>query len=131
MKLSSLDKYQLLVIEDDIVTRSLLRRMLHQIGFSFVSEAADGEAGYTEIMIRRPHLVLCDVHMEPVDGFELVRRVRDFRLGSVRDTPIIMLTADAHEETVMTAKDLQVQGYITKPVNFEMLRDRVESVLGG
>jgi two-component system chemotaxis response regulator CheY len=129
MKLSSLDRYQLLIVEDDPMTRALLRRMLQQIGFSSVAEAADGEVGFQEIVIRRPHLVLCDVHMEPVDGFELVRRIREFRLASIRDTPIIMLTADAHEATVTTARGLQVQGYLTKPVDIDILRDRLEAVL--
>lgn len=124
------DRFHLLIVDDDLTTRMMLRQMLKQIGFNYVVEAADAEAGYQEIILRRPHLVLCDIHMPPVDGFDLVRRVREFRLASVRETPILMLTADRFEDTVKYAKDLVVQGYIAKPTTMEILRDRIDAVLG-
>jgi len=120
---------KVLVVEDETHTRAIIRSMLRQIGIHTVLEATDGKAGLTEIARTRPTLVLCDIHMKPVDGRQFLKMVRETKVDWVRNIPVIFLTADAKPETVQMAKDLHVDGYLVKPVTAGDLKARIDSVL--
>lgn len=119
----------LLVIEDEGNTRLLIKRLLLQIGIISVVEAADGKAGLDEAMRTRPTIILCDVHMEPVDGRAFLKTLRGLKVRSLATTPVIFLTADAQTDTVLFAKEHQVNGYLVKPVSLTALKSRVDAVL--
>ena len=120
---------KVLIVEDEVHTRAMIRSMLRQIGIHHAMEAADGKAGLTEIARTRPTLVLCDVHMQPVDGRQFLKLVRATKVDWVKNIPVIFLTADAKPETVKLAKELQVDGYLVKPVNVGDLKARIDAVL--
>ncbi len=125
----SYDDVKVLVVEDEAHTRTMIRSMLRQIGIHKSTEAADGKAGLTEIARTRPTLVLCDVHMQPVDGRQFLKMVRATKVDWVRNIPVIFLTADANPETVKIAKELHVDGYLVKPVAAADLKARIDAVL--
>ena len=118
-----------LVVEDEQMTRAGIRNQLRQIGIPTIIEAADGKAGLNEIARTRPTLVLCDVHMKPVDGRQFLKMVRTVKVEWVRNIPIIFLTADAKPETVTFAKEFQVNSYLVKPVTLSDLKSRIDQVL--
>ncbi len=118
-----------LVIEDERNTRVLIRRMLQQIGIGSVVDAADGKAGLDEAMRTKPTLILCDVHMEPVDGRAFLKMLRSLKIRQLATTPVIFLTADAQTDTVLFAKEHQVNGYLVKPVSLTQLKTRIDAVL--
>ncbi len=120
-----------LVVEDEPMTRAGIRSQLRQIGIPTVVEAADGKAGLTEIARTRPTLVLCDVHMQPVDGRQFLKMVRTVKVEWVKNIPIIFLTADANPETVSFAKEYQINGYLVKPITLADLKSRIDTVLKG
>jgi two-component system chemotaxis response regulator CheY len=118
-----------LVVEDEATTRAGIRSQLRQIGIPTVIEAADGKAGLAEIARTRPTLVLCDVHMQPVDGRQFLKMVRTVKVEWVRNIPIVFLTADTKAETVAFAKEFQVNGYLVKPVMLADLKARIDHIL--
>jgi two-component system chemotaxis response regulator CheY len=118
-----------LVIEDEPNTRLLIKRLLLQIGIISVLEAGDGKAGLDEAMRTRPTIILCDVHMEPVDGRQFLKTLRGLKVRGLATTPVIFLTADAQTDTVLFAKEHQVNGYLVKPVSLTALKSRMDAVL--
>jgi len=128
-KKTGYEHVKVLIVEDEVHTRAMIRSMLRQIGIHQAMEAADGKAGLTEIARTRPTLVLCDVHMQPVDGRQFLKLVRATKVDWVKNIPVIFLTADAKPETVKLAKELQVDGYLVKPVNVGDLKARIDAVL--
>ncbi len=118
-----------LIVEDEATTRASIRSQLRQIGISTILEAADGKAGLAELARTRPTLVLCDVHMKPVDGRQFLKMVRTVKVEWVKNIPIIFLTADANPDTVAFAKEFHVNGYLVKPISVNDLKARIDTVL--
>ncbi len=81
---------KILVIEDDDVTRELMRMALEKQGYE-VSVAADGVRGYDTAVFLKPDLIVTDIRMPAADGIHVMRRVRD--TPSLETTPILVATA--------------------------------------
>lgn len=118
-----------LVVEDEQTTRQSIKSVLRQIGIATIMDAADGKAGLAELARTRPTLVLCDIHMKPVDGRQFLKMVRTARVDWVKNIPIIFLTADANPDTVNFAKEFQVNGYLVKPITVGDVKNRIDAVL--
>lgn len=101
----------------------MLERGLAYEGFE-VDCAHDGDAGLTLASERPPHVILLDIAMPTIDGFEVCRRLR---LG--HDIPIIMLTARDDVVDKVTAFGLGADDYVPKPFAFEELLARIKAVL--
>jgi CheY-like chemotaxis protein len=119
----------ILVVEDDATTRQMLRRMLEREGWE-VDEADNGEVALGRVAERRPDLILLDLMMPRMDGFELIRALRSAALW--RGVPIVVLTA-----MDLTAADrLRLNGYVERVLqkgaytHDELLRDVRDLVLG-
>ncbi|WP_430473125.1 response regulator [Thalassospira lucentensis] len=120
---------KIVVIEDDIYIRQIIVRLLRQIGFRSIYEASDGKAGMEQVIRTRPDIILCDIHMEPMDGLEFLRTLRNFNHPRFSAIPVIFLTSDVQGETVIAARDLDVSGYIAKPVSVQQLKEKLDAVL--
>jgi two-component system response regulator MprA len=112
-----------LLVDDDQKIISLLKRGLAYEGFE-VYTAADGEAGLLAAATCQPHLVLLDITMPGVDGFEVCRR-----LHLLGDSAIIMLTARDDVVDKVNALGLGADDYVPKPFSFEELVARIRAVL--
>lgn len=123
------DKIRILIVEDESYTRQMITGMLRQIGFQYINEAPEGGQGFKEVVRLRPQAVLCDVHMEPVDGLAFLSKLRGFANDAIAATPVIFLTADKQQETVLSAKHLKVDGYLVKPVAVALLKQRLDALL--
>jgi len=119
-----------LVIDDSGASRTLLKGLLSQQGFTCL-EAADGNAGLQVLRSNWPlDLVLLDWHMEPMDGPEFLRQIRDD--PRTVGVPVIMITAEASRQAVVDAAKLGVQGYVVKPFNKQSVSERIAALgLGG
>jgi two-component system chemotaxis response regulator CheY len=122
---------RVVVIEDEDYTRRIIIRSLRQLGVVKVHEARDGGEGLKVVATVRPNIVLCDIHMEPIDGMKFLEDLRQLPIPAIASIPVVFLTADAEQNTVISAKKLQVNGYLVKPVSITQLQRRIESVLGG
>jgi len=114
---------RVLLVDDDPKIISLLKRGLAYEGFE-VYTAPDGEAGLIAAKTYQPHLVLLDITMPGVDGFEVCRRLR-----LLDDIAIIMLTARDDVADKVNALGLGADDYVPKPFSFDELVARIRAVL--
>ena len=113
----------ILVIDDDPALTQLLEINLTKAGYRFVS-AAHGIAGLQSLERERPTLVLLDINMPKLDGWETCRLIRE-----VSTVPILMLTARDDEADIARGLDLGADDYITKPFGIVELLARVRAAL--
>lgn len=104
-----------LVVEDDVTTRSLIVRMLKTMGASAVYEAEHGGEGLCLAWEHKPTIAVCDVNMAPVDGLSFLGGVRAALEPKVSRLPVIMFTAAKDSAAMEKARALGVQGYLLKP----------------
>ncbi|MCR9073540.1 MAG: response regulator [Alphaproteobacteria bacterium] len=123
------DHLRVLVLEDEGHIRRIVCRLLRQIGFKLIHDVANGADGFKELLRVKPHVILCDIHMEPIDGMTFLRKLRALGHPEFSRIPVIFLTADAQRETVVEAKDLHVDGYLVKPISPKQLKERIDAVL--
>jgi two-component system, chemotaxis family, chemotaxis protein CheY len=118
-----------LVVDDYKTMVRIIKNLLKQIGFEDVDEASDGTEALSKLKERNYGLVISDWNMEPMTGFELLKRVRDD--ASLTALPFIMVTAEAKSENVIAAKKAGVNNYIVKPFNAQTLKSKIETVFEG
>jgi two-component system, chemotaxis family, chemotaxis protein CheY len=116
---------RILLIEDDDINRKLLANILKTIGFSNISEAADGIAGWSQLQEQEFDLVLTDWMMPELDGLELLMKIRKSN-ETFKDLPILMITAMGKQEDVMKAMKWGINGYIVKPYNVTTILAKIE-----
>lgn len=115
---------KLLVVDDDPELRPLVGFALRQASY-LVVEAASGEEALTQIERELPDLMILDVNLPGIDGFEVLRRAR----AGGRRLPILMLTVRGEEEDLVRGLDLGADDYLTKPFSPRTLLARVRALL--
>lgn len=116
-----------LYIEDDRANRTLVRRVLEAEGYD-VLEAEDGRQGLEVASRKRPDLILVDISMPDMDGYEVTARLRG--MDEVGHVPIIALTANVMKGDRERALEAGCAGYIQKPIDIDVLPLQVASFLG-
>ena len=120
---------RILILEDDRHVRIIVRRLLREIGFRTILEGDNGIDGFRELLLARPDIVLCDIHMKPMGGMTFLRKLRSLGREQFSELPVIFMTSDTQSETVSEALDLRVDGYLTKPISRAALKEKVDAVL--
>ena len=115
-----------LVVDDEPTARTMLRLILVRAGFE-VLEAQDGSEALDEVQRNVPDLMILDIVMPGIDGFEVCRILRN--QDETADLPIIMLSARADAESVNRGLLLGATKYLTKPVMPDELTRHVREVL--
>lgn len=115
----------LLAVDDDPTTRKLVQAVLSKQGYR-VLLAPDGQAGVEAFTANRPDLILMDVQMPGMNGFDACGLVRQLDGDA---TPIIMLTGSEDLESIERAFNAGATDFITKPINFPLLAQRVRYAL--
>jgi len=116
-------KGKLLIVEDDTRLLEALRLHLGKAGYEIIT-AANGLEGLQKMYTHRPDLIVLDVMMPRMDGWETCRRIRE-----MSDVPIIMLTALGQEDEKVKGLKLGADDYLAKPFGLKELEARVEAVL--
>lgn len=119
-----MSREHLLIIEDDPALRRGLTDNFQQRGYRVRAEA-DGQAGLDAAISDRPDLILMDIMMPKVNGFEVCRAIRQRKL----EMPIVMLTAKGQESDIVRGLELGADDYVTKPFNIRELIARVAALL--
>jgi putative two-component system response regulator len=117
---------RVLVIEDDLALRDLLRALLERQGYH-VEMAPDGEAGLQAIGEHNPDVVILDVGLPDLDGHEVSRRLRAD--PATRTLPVIMLTARASMDDMVAGLDAGADDFVTKPFQATELLARIRSAV--
>ncbi|WP_320668606.1 GGDEF domain-containing response regulator [Patulibacter defluvii] len=125
---------QVLIADDDALSSRAVARVLSARGFR-CNVLSDGERTQAEALATRPDVLLLDVHMTPVDGVEVLRRLQaDHRTALL---PVICVTGDRRVQTVMELLAAGADDYLTKPLDVDELEARIltairrRAVLGG
>src|SRR5262249_32539800 len=113
----------ILVIEDEAPIRKFLRTGLESQGFQLV-EATSGNEGLAQAATRAPDVVLLDLGLPDIDGFEVVRRFREWST-----TPILVISARGQEGDKIKALDAGADDYVTKPFSMGELLARMRVAL--
>ncbi len=120
---------RILCIEDDRETASLIAEDMAERGFDVVI-AHGGEEGFAAILRTHPDVVLCDVNMPGMSGFEVLARLTE--LGpQFQEMPFIFLTALGDRANELHGRHLGADDYVTKPIDFDMLEMIINARLAG
>lgn len=122
---NKLKPYNFLVVEDTALNRKVLGFMLKKLGQTF-EFAEDGEIGVTKAKEKQYDVILMDIEMPNMDGFEAAKRIR--QLAKYENTPIIVVTAHSVAEILEKAKKVGMNDWITKPVNTADLERLIQSI---
>ncbi len=111
-----------MIVEDNQDNRELLIKILKVKGFRII-EAVDGEDALQKVSVERPDLILMDISIPKIDGYEVTRRLKN--QPDFQDIPIIALTAHAMKGDREKASKAGCDGYITKPINIRELPNQI------
>ncbi len=117
------NRYRILIVDDDAMAREILKRILEHAGYE-VMTAGSGPEALRKLHEGIPHLVIVDLMMPEMDGFELCRRIK-----SHLDVPIVILSAVAAVESKVEGLQMYAEDYVVKPFEKEELVARVQRVL--
>lgn len=117
----------ILCIDDEVLLREDIAEELEDEGYR-VLHANDGYEGLKQILKHRPDLVICDISMPRKNGYQLLKEVRCDH-GISAEMPFIFLSALADKEKVVSGLKLGADDYLTKPIDFDVLRAKVKTCL--
>lgn len=119
-----MDNYKILVVDDELRMRKLVGDFLKKNGYEVI-EAQDGEEALNKFYENENlSLIILDVMMPKIDGYEVLKEIR-----MTSDIPVILLTAKASENDELSGFDIGADEYITKPFSPKILVARVEAIL--
>jgi two-component system cell cycle response regulator DivK len=121
-------KKRILVIEDTEDNRQILRDLLTAAGYDII-EAVDGEAGVAMAMDQHPDLILMDIQLPVIDGYEATRRIKAD--PSTRHIPVVAVTSYALAGDEAKTREAGCDGYIAKPYSPRNLLAKVREFLAG
>ena len=122
----------IMVVEDDELGRKYVKALLQGIGVGLIIGAENG-ADALQVLEETDadvDLVICDVEMPELNGFEFARRVRYGTVPRFKDLPILLLTGHTTEKHVEYANTHKVSGLIEKPLTADVLKVKIDHVLG-
>jgi len=116
-----------LIVDDFSTMRRILRNLLKEIGYANIEEAEDGAIALNMLRMGKFDFVVSDVNMPNMTGMELLKNMKsDDRLKAL---PVLMVTAEARKNDIVTAAQLGAAGYIVKPFTRATLEDKVHKIL--
>jgi two-component system cell cycle response regulator DivK len=119
---------RILVVDDNNDSRELVVKVLKNKGYEMI-EAIDGEEALEKAMSEKPDLILLDISIPKLNGYEVTKRLKS--LEEVKDIPVVALTAHAMKGDRAKALEAGCEGYISKPINVRDLPAQVKSYMRG
>ena len=119
---------KVLVVDDQFSVRQMTRLALEKIGVRLIHEAENGQEAYNVATAQPLDLIISDFNMPQMDGIGLLRAVRGH--PAVRKLPLILITGRGDRELVVTAAQAGVNNYLVKTFTEQVLRQKMEEVMG-
>ena len=116
----------ILYIEDNPGNRMLVQRILESEGYT-VKEAIDGPSGLEKAAQERPDLILLDINLPEMDGYDLARRMRG--MSNLSKVPILAVTANVMQGDRERTLEAGCDGFIPKPIDVDKLPEQVQTAL--
>src|SRR5688572_4374337 len=117
---------RILIVDDDVDTLRLVGIMLQRQGYQIIA-ASNGTQGLEKALEEKPDLILLDVMMPDMDGYEVTRRLR--KNPDTSSTPILMFTAKTQLDDKVTGFEVGADDYLTKPTHPTELQSHVKALL--
>ena len=115
-----------LVVDDASAMRRILRNLLYELGCKNVRDAVNGQVALDQLKMKRVDVVVSDWAMPVMTGIELLRAIRADE--TLKDTPVLMVTAEAKQENIVEALQAGVNSYIVKPFNAQTLQEKLNKM---
>lgn len=118
---------KILVVDDMAMMRKFVTKFLKEFGFTDITEAKDGVEAWDFLSAANPQfaLVISDWSMPKMTGLDLLKKIRsDSRLGK---TPVVMVTAESEQDSVIEAIKAGVTAYVAKPFTADVLKEKLMS----
>lgn len=119
---------KVLVVDDQLTMREVTRLALQQMGVRYILDAENGSQAFQTATTQPIDMIISDFNMPQMDGLGLLRAVRGH--PAVRKVPFILVTGRGDNALVVSAAQAGVNNYIVKPFTSEMLREKIEAVVG-
>ncbi|MCA3247310.1 MAG: response regulator [Tagaea sp.] len=119
---------RVLVVDDQMSMRALMRSYLRKLGFESIDEADSGKNAFLELGKRPYNLVVSDFNMENGTGLELLVNMRKHPV--LKRVPVIMVTGNNDQASVTSVVQAGVNGYVVKPVSQDALKARIVKIFG-
>lgn len=129
-KQASLETVTCLIVDDDKFSRTFAKTALYQIGIKNVKEVGSAEEAKEMVATSKIDVILLDQQMPQESGLEFAKELKNNPHEEVKNIPIIMITIDTKERTVLEAKGLGIQEYLVKPISPLALKKRICTALG-
>ena len=119
-------KSKILVVDDSGAMRSIVRKLLTQLGYTDLDEASDGAAALAKMNEKFYDLVISDWNMAPMNGQTLLEQTRASK--KLENLPFIMMTAQSDPDKIIEAKYAGVSSFISKPFSAEALQAKISKI---
>jgi two-component system, chemotaxis family, chemotaxis protein CheY len=116
-----------LIVDDYSTMRRVVKNQLHELGYANVAEADDGSTALPQLQAGDVDFLITDWNMPGMHGLDLLNAVREHE--KLAHLPVLMLTAEARREQIVTAVQAGVDGYVIKPFTAVTLKDKIEKIL--
>jgi two-component system chemotaxis response regulator CheY len=116
-----------LIVDDFSTMRRIVRNLLKEIGYTNAEEAEDGQAALTKLKSGKFEFVVSDINMPNMNGFELLSQIKSD--AALKHLPVLMVTAEAKKEDIVTAAQAGASGYIVKPFTKATLEEKVNKII--
>jgi two-component system, chemotaxis family, chemotaxis protein CheY len=117
---------KILVVDDMVTMRRIVKNILKQLGFANVDEAENGQEALQKLRLDTYGFVVSDWNMPVMTGIDMLRAIRaDEKL---KTTPVLMVTAEAQQSNLIEAVQAGVSNYIVKPFTAETLQEKITKI---
>jgi len=124
-----LDQVRILLVDDNSHMRAMLAQLLRAVGIGRIYEAGDGAEGLQQIRTQEIDVVMTDLAMEPLDGIDFVRLLRNSPDSPNQMLPVIMITGHLTVRRIQEARDAGVNEFVAKPITVRNVLDRLQLVI--
>jgi two-component system chemotaxis response regulator CheY len=116
-----------LIVDDFSTMRRIVRNLLKEIGYQNADEAEDGAVALGKLKAGAFDFVVSDLNMPNMNGFELLRSIRADE--GLKGLPVLLVTAEAKKEDIITAAQIGASGYIVKPFTKATLEEKLNKII--
>ncbi|MCE2680916.1 MAG: chemotaxis response regulator CheY [Burkholderiales bacterium] len=121
------DQIKFLVVDDFSTMRRIVKNLLKEIGYSNSDEAEDGAVALGKLKAQTYNFVVSDLNMPNMSGFELLANIRSD--PKLKHLPVLLVTAEAKKEDIITAAQMGASGYIVKPFTKATLEEKLNKII--
>ena len=116
-----------LIVDDFSTMRRIVRNLLKEVGYANADEAEDGSVALNKLKGGGFDFVVTDLNMPNMNGFELLHAIRGD--GELKSLPVLLVTAEAKKEDIITAAQAGASGYIVKPFTKATLEEKLNKIV--